>query len=277
MAYRMLGPPDDADDALQETWLRLTHSDVDSIENLPGWLRTVLSRICLDMLRSRETRREDLVGHQIPDDTLAAQHSPEEDVVLVDSVGRALLVVLERLDPAERIAFVLHDIFAVPFAEIAPVVDRTPGTTKKLASRARQRVRGAPTASIQTLDRDRRIIDAFLAASRAGDIPAILAVLAPDVIRRADPAALPAGRPTEARGADVVANEIAIFGKRARYAAPALINEAIGIVVAPHGRLQLAITFTITSNKIASYELIADATRLQQLNIQIPNPDQASP
>lgn len=276
MAYRMLGSTGEADDAVQETWLRLTRSEVETIENLPGWLRSVLSRICLDMLRARDARREDLVGHHVLDDAHAEDNSPEEDAVLVDSVGRALLVVLDRLEPAERVAFVLHDVFALPFAEIAPVVDRSAATTKKLASRARQRVRGVPSASVQTAGRHRRVVEAFLAASRAGDIPAILAVLAPDVVRKADPAALPPGRPAEAHGADVVADEIAVFGKRARHAAPVLIDGRVGVVVAPHGRLQLLITFTITDEKITSYELIADATRLRRLTIQLPDADHQS-
>ncbi|MGH3502927.1 MAG: sigma-70 family RNA polymerase sigma factor [Nocardioidaceae bacterium] len=269
LAYRMLGSPSDADDAVQETWLRLTHADTDAIENLPGWLRTVASRICLDMLRSRDARREDLVGHQIPEDKPADQPGPEEDAVLLDSVGRALLVVLDRLDPTERVAFVLHDIFAIPFADIAPVVDRTPSTTKKLASRARHRVRGTPTASTQTLNQQRQVISAFLAAARAGDLAAILTVLAPDVVRYADPAALPPGAAAEVRGAHDVAEGTVLLAGRAQEAELALVNGTVGLLVAPRGQLQFALTFTIEANKITRYDVIADSERIRQLALAV--------
>lgn len=274
VAYRMLGSATDADDAVQETWLRLARAGVDGVDNLGGWLTTVTSRICLDMLRSRGSRREEpdtdgiAAGRADP----AADVDPEHEALLVDSVGRALLVVLDRLAPAERVAFVLHDLFAVPFDEIAPIVDRSVVTTKKLASRARRKVRGpapASRASATDVALQRRLVEAFLAASRAGDVDGVLAVLAPDVIRRADRAAVPAGRPAEVRGAATVAREIAAFGRNARFAAPALVDGAVGVVVAPYGRLRLAITVTVSGNRISAYELIAAPARLARLDIAV--------
>ncbi|MGH3410749.1 MAG: sigma-70 family RNA polymerase sigma factor, partial [Streptosporangiaceae bacterium] len=193
VAYRMLGSVSEADDAVQEAWLRLARTDPADVRNLGGWLTTVVSRVCLDLLRSRASRREDLVGLGQAGDYPDArpEADPEQEAVLVDEVGRALLVVLDRLGPAERIAFVLHDMLAVPFGEIAPVLDRTPATTKKLASRARLRVRGTPAAGAADLARHRQVVDTFLAASRAGDVDAIMAVLDPGVERRADRAAIP--------------------------------------------------------------------------------------
>lgn len=271
VAYRMLGSPTEAEDAVQEAWLRLTRVDSDEVESLGRWLRTVVSRICLDMLRSRESRREELVGPHLPEDGQGPVQGrdPEQEAVLVDSVGRALLVVLDRLAPDERIAFVLHDMFAMPFNEIAPIVSRSPATTKKLASRARQKVRGTPSVEGTELARQRQVIQAFLAASRAGDLQAVLAVLAPDVVRRADRVALPTGRATEVRGARTVAKEIVVFGRNARFAEPALVNGAVGIVVAPHGRLFLVLTCTIKGARIAEYELIADPTRVRRLELAV--------
>jgi RNA polymerase sigma-70 factor, ECF subfamily len=270
VAYRMLGSLAEAEDAVQEAWLRLERTDVSDVVNLAGWLRTVVSRVCLDMLRSRSARREDLAGQQVPDQS--ADHGqggdPEQEAILADSVGRALLVVLDRLGPAERIAFVLHDMLAVPFDEIAPIVDRSPVTTKKLASRARRRVRGVPAVDGAVLVRHRHVVEAFLAASRAGDVDAVLAVLAPDVVRRADAAALPAGRPLEVRGARTVAGEIAAFGRNSRFADVALVDGAVGIVVAPRGRLLLVLAVTLgDDDRIAAYELIADPARLSDLDL----------
>ncbi|MEU1950161.1 sigma factor-like helix-turn-helix DNA-binding protein, partial [Streptomyces sp. NPDC020125] len=237
--------------------------------NLSGWLRTVVSRICLDMLRSRTARREEPVGPELPD--LARETGdggdPEEEAVLADSVGRALLVVLDTLGPAERIAFVLHDVFAVPFDRIAPIVERSPVAAKKLASRARQKVRGVAAVPRAELDRQRRTVDAFLAAARGGDMAALLAVLDPDVVRRADRAALPEGAPTVARGARAVAEETAGFAPRSRLAEPALVNGAVGIVVAPRGRLLLALTLTVEDERITGYEVIADPGRLSRLEL----------
>jgi RNA polymerase sigma factor (sigma-70 family) len=269
VAYRMLGSVSEAEDAVQEAWLRLVRVDAEGVENLAGWLTTVVSRVCLDMLRSRESRREQLVGHQVPDGIPALGSDPEQEALLVETVGRALLVVLDRLGPAERVAFVLHDLFAVPFDEIAPIVDRSTVTTKKLASRARHKVRGVPTVPGAELVRQRHVIEAFLAASRAGDVDAVLAVLAPDVVRRASRSALPEGRPTEVRGARAVAEEIAVFGRNARFAEPVLLDGTVGVVVAPGGRLRLALTVRVEGERVAEYELIADPARLRQLDLAV--------
>ncbi|HEX5117441.1 MAG TPA: sigma-70 family RNA polymerase sigma factor [Pseudonocardiaceae bacterium] len=263
VAYRMLGSVAEADDAVQETWLRLSRVDADTVDNLGGWLRTVLSRVCLDVLRARESRRE------VPTRDDLAPDDPEREAVLADSVGRALLVVLDRLGHAERVAFVLHDMFAVPFDEIAPIVGRTPVAAKKLASRARSRVRGAPAVPGDELARQRRVVDAFLAASRAGDVDAVLAVLSPDVVRRADP--MP-GRATEVRGARQVAREIAVFGRNARYAEVALVGGAVGIVVAPAGRLTVALACTVDGDRIAGYDLVTDPDRLRALDVAVLSP-----
>ncbi|MGH3830728.1 MAG: sigma-70 family RNA polymerase sigma factor [Pseudonocardiaceae bacterium] len=269
LAYRMLGSLGEAEDAVQEVWLRLGRADIDGVENLAGWLRTVVSRVCLDMLRSRRSRREDLVGQRVPDRARATGHGsdPEREALLVDSVGRALLVVLDTLAPAERIAFVLHDLFAVPFEEIAPIVDRSPVAAKKLASRARHRVRGAPEVPSAVLARHWRVIDAFLSAARRGDLDALLAVLTPDVVHRADPAALPPGAVTQVQGARAVAEETVVFRRRSRFAESALVNGMVGVVVAPRGRLMLALTFTIEGDRIAAYEVIADPKRLASLDL----------
>ncbi len=271
VAYRMLGSHSEADDAVQEAWLRLSRIDVGDVDNLPGWLRTVVTRICLDMLRSRRSRREDLTGHQVPDhvwDPPQGSH-PEDEAMQADSVSRALLVVLDTLDPAERIAFVLHDMFAVPFAQIAPLVERTPVATKKLASRARHKVQGTPVVPAGELARHRQVISAFLTAARAGDLTAILAVLAPDVVRCADPAAVPPGAAAEIRGARAVAQETVVLARRSQFAELALVNGTVGVVVAPRGRLLLALTFTIDDGKIAEYDVIADPARLQQLDLAV--------
>ncbi|MFD9069717.1 sigma-70 family RNA polymerase sigma factor [Streptomyces lasiicapitis] len=285
VAYRMLGSLAEADDAVQETWLRLARTDAgaadggERIENLPAWLTTVVSRVCLDMLRTRASRREDFVGGQVPDHIAAAEaHSPEEEALLIESVGRALLVVLDTLTPAERVAFVLHDSFAVPFDRIAPIVERSTAATKKLASRARGKVRGTQatsttpaTSTTSTTESapHRHVVEAFLAAARGGDLDALLAVLAPDVVRRADPAALPLGAATEIHGAAAVARETVLLTRNAQHAALALINGAPGIVVAPGGRLLLALTLTVDSGRITSYEVIAAPARLRELNLAI--------
>ncbi|MER6140685.1 sigma-70 family RNA polymerase sigma factor [Streptomyces sparsogenes] len=272
VAHRMLGSFSEAEDAVQEAWLRLARGGTDDVENLGGWLTTVVSRICLDMLRSRASRREELTGHQVPDENRDPDGSgdPEQEALLVESVGRALLVVLDRLGPAERVAFVLHDMFAVPFDEIAPIVDRSPATTKKLASRARHKVRSAtPALPGGELARQRRVVEAFLTASRNGDIDGVLAVLAPDVVRRADRSAVPPDRPAEIRGARAVAEEIASFGRNSRFAEPALVGGAVGIVVAPQGRLRLALAVTVVGERITAYELIADLARLHRLDLAV--------
>jgi RNA polymerase sigma factor (sigma-70 family) len=267
VAYRMLGSLSEADDAVQETWLRFSRADVTGVSSLEGWLRTVVGRICLDMLRTRRSRREEPLD---PQAALPSQGSdPEREAVLADSVGRAMLVVLDRLTPAERVAFVLHDLFAVPFDQIAPVVGRTPAAVKKLASRARQRVRGAPAVPAAELGRQRQVVDAFLAAARRGDLGALLAVLAPDVTRRADRAALPAGGDPVIRGAGAVARQTLVLGPRARFAEPALVDGTVGVVVAPHGRLVLALTFTVRDGRVSGYDVIADPGRLRQLDLAV--------
>ncbi|MFG2957710.1 sigma-70 family RNA polymerase sigma factor [Streptomyces sp. NPDC048291] len=271
LAYRMLGSLDETEDAVQETWLRLGRVDALAVDNLAGWLRTVLSRVCLDMLRARRTRREQLVGVSLPDGPPrpAGGPDPEAEALLAEAVGGALLVVLDTLGPDERVAFVLHDMFAVPFGDIAVIVGRSTATTKKLASRARHKVGGGPVADAARLARNRRVVEAFLAASRSGDLQAVLNVLAPDVVRRADRAVLGPGRPERAEGADTVGREIAHFGAAARHAEPALVDGAVGLVIAPLGRLHTVVTLTIADDRVAAYELVADPARLARTRIAV--------
>ena len=267
VAYRMLGSPSEADDAVQEAWIRLSRADASSIISLESWLRTVVSRLCLDMLRSRAARREEPLEWHEPAGAPAGE--PEHEAELIDSVGRAMLVVLGRLAPAERVAFVLHDMFAVPFDQIAPIVGRNVVATKKLASRARGRVRGAVVPD-PGLARQRQVVEAFLAAARSGDLTALLTVLAPDVVRHADPAVLQPGGQALVRGADAVARQTLVLGPRARYAEPALVDGAVGAVVAPHGRLLLVLAITVHDDRIAEYDVIADPARLRRLNLTVP-------
>jgi RNA polymerase sigma factor (sigma-70 family) len=273
VAYRMLGSPIEADDAVQEAWLRLSRSDTSGVENLGGWLTTVVARVCLDMLRSRRSRREEPLGElprrRVPEPSVSHAEGidPEHEALLADSVGLALVVVLETLSPAERVAFVLHDMFSVPFEEIAPVVGRSPATTRQLASRARRRVRGATTSPDADLARQREVVEAFLAASRDGDFDALVAVLDPDVVLRADDGALPVVAAREVRGAPDVARR-AVKG-RARAARPALVNGAVGVVVAPRGRLLVVLGFTIRGGKIVEIEAIADPERLSELDLAL--------
>ncbi|MEV4299836.1 sigma-70 family RNA polymerase sigma factor [Microbispora rosea] len=290
VAHRMLGTGGEADDAVQETWLRLSRSDVGGVANLGGWLTTVVSRVSLDMLRAR-ARREEAASRpydqgrdgQAVDggawdgrvwDSRAwdGGGDPEQEAVLADSVGRALLVVLDTLPPAERVAFVLHDVFAVPFDQIAPIVGRSPVAAKKLASRARHRLRGRPEAAGAEAARHRRVVDAFLTASREGDMDALMAVLAPEVVRRADPAALPPGVPAVVRGARAVAQETVVLGRRARFAEPALVNGAVGVVVAPRGRLLLALALAVEGERIAEIDVVADPARLHALDLALLDP-----
>jgi len=270
VAYRMLGSLSDADDAVQEAWLRLSRSGTSGVENLGGWLTTVVARVSLDMLRSRTSRREEPLGAQVPDPVVhrADGADPEHEALLADSVGPALLVVLDTLAPAERLAFVLHDMFAVPFDEIAPIVGRSPAAAKQLASRARRRVQGAPTVPDADPTRQRAVVDAFLAASRGGDFDALLALLDPDVVLRADRAAVDAGAPREARGAAAVADT---FSGRARFAQPALVNGAAGAVWAPRGRPRVVFGFTVTRGKIVEIDILADPARLRQLDLAVLN------
>jgi RNA polymerase sigma-70 factor, ECF subfamily len=271
VAYRMLGSLSEADDAVQQGWLRLSRSDMSGVENLGGWLTTVVARVCLDMLRLRESRREEPLSVHVPEPIVSRERGgdPEHEAVLADSVGLALLVVLDTLAPAERLAFVLHDMFAVPFDEIARIVERSPTATRQLASRARRRVQGAAAVPDADLTRQREVVDAFLAATRGGDFDALLAVLDPDVVLRADRAAVPSGASTEVRGAAAVANRAAKGGARA--AQPALVNGAVGVVVAPRGRLLMVLHFTITRGKIVEIDAVADPARLRQLDLAVLN------
>jgi RNA polymerase sigma factor (sigma-70 family) len=270
VAYRMLGSLSEADDAAQEAWLRLSRADTSGIENLGGWLTRVVARVCLDMLRARTARREKPLGLQPPDSTVDGRRrrDPEQEALLAEEVGLALLVVLDRLTSTERVAFVLHDLFAVPFEEIAPIVERSPTAAKKLASRARRRVHGNATSPHTDRARQRQVADAFLAATRSGDLQALLAVLDPGVVRRADRAALPAG-PAELCDVQAVAEETRGNWRRARFARVALVNGTVGLVVAPRGRLVVAIGLTIKGDKVAEIDVIADPPRLRQLDLAV--------
>ena len=271
VAYRMLGSLGEADDAVQEAWLRLSRSDTAGVENLAGWLTRVVARVCLDMLRSRTSRREEPLVPQLTGPIANGQDEsdPEHEALLAESVGLALLVVLDRLAPVERVAFVLHDVFAVPFTEIAAILKRSPTATRKLTSRARRRIQGAAPGPDADVIRHRHVVDAFLAAARGGDTEALLAVLDPNVVRRADRAVLPAGAATELRGAEAVAEETRTFSRRARFAQPALVNGTVGIVVAPRGKLHLALSLTIKDEKIAEIDVIADPPRLRRLKLAV--------
>ena len=263
VAYRMLGSTGEAEDAVQEAWLRLSRSEPAEIENLGGWLTTVVARVCLDTLRSRKSRREEalegepeaMAGHERTAD-------PEREAELADSVGLALLVVLEALAPAERVAFVLHDMFDLPFEEIAPIVGRSPTAARQLASRARRRVRGGTTSS--DVASQRRVVDAFLAAARSGDITGLLAVLDPDVVLRADRTAMRLGDVYELRGAEAVA---ANFKGKAQAARPAMVDGALGVIVAPQGRLLLVLNLTFAGDRIVTIEVVADRDRLGALDL----------
>jgi RNA polymerase sigma factor (sigma-70 family) len=269
VAYRMLGSHSEADDALQESWLRLSRVDADTVENLPGWLITVVSRVCLNMLRTRNSRREDPLDVRVPDPDLGPEDGadPEKEAVLADSVGLALLVVLETLTPAERLAFVLHDMFSVPFDEIGPMIERSPAAARQLASRARRRVRGGGPAPDADLTRQRRVVDAFLAATRGGSFDDLVTLLHPDVVLRADRAAGPYPEPVVIRGAQAVAKGAMAATQRARVTQPALVNGSVGLAMEPRGQLFLVLGFTFVDDKIAEIDVIADADRLAQLEL----------
>jgi RNA polymerase sigma factor (sigma-70 family) len=265
VAYRMLGSLSEADDAVQEAWLRLSRSETSGIENLGGWLTTVVARVSLDILRARKARHEEPLS--VPDPIISAPDAvdPEQEALLADSVGLALLVVLETLGPAERLAFVLHDMFAMPFEEIAPIVDRSPTAARQLASRARRRVQGAAPVPDADLTGQREVVDAFLAAAREGDFDALVAVLHPDVVLRADTA----GRSTEVRGAAAVANRALSFRRFARFGRPALVNGAPGLVTAPEGKPYSVMGFTITGGKIVEMDIVADPARLSKVDLTV--------
>src|SRR5215207_3686454 len=271
VAYRMLGSISEADDALQEAWLRLSRSDTSGVENMGGWMTTIVARVCLNMLRSRTSRREQPLGVHVPDPIVSRADGidPEHEALLADSVGLALLVVLEKLSPSERLAFVLHDMFAVPFEEIAPIVGRSPTATRQLASRARRRVQGATPIPDADLARQREVVDAFLAAARDGDFEALLAVLDPDVVLRADVGAVRAGISREVRGARAVAEQALIFSQAAPSARPALVNGAAGVVVAPEGRPFAVMGFTVRGGKVVEIDILADPERLRQLDLTV--------
>jgi len=276
VAYRMLGTQTEADDAVQEAWLRLSRSDTNSVENLGGWLTTIVGRVCLDMLRSRRSRREQPLGAYTPEPVLSPEGrmDPEHEAVIADSVGLAMLVVLDTLAPAERVAFVLHDMFAVPFDQIAPIVGRSPTAARQLASRARRRVQGAAAVPDGDRTRHRQIVDAFLAASRDGDFEALLAVLDPDVVLRADRAAVQLGASGEVRGARAVAET---FAGRARAAQPALVNGAAGLVWASGGRPRVVFGFTIVHGRVVEIVLVADPERIGQLDVTVLGEERGSP
>ncbi|GCE29159.1 DNA-directed RNA polymerase sigma-70 factor [Dictyobacter alpinus] len=268
MAYRMLGSLSEADDAVQEAWLHLSRVDTSSIKNLGGWLMKVVARICLDMLRSRQSRREVSQDASVPEPLTHAEDviDPEQEALLADSVGLALLVVLDTLSPPERLAFVLHDIFDVPFDEIAPIVERTPTAARQLASRARRRIQARESADDADLSYQRDVVEAFLAASRAGNFDALLSVLDPDVVFRGGPRAVATSVSGEIRGAQNVARQ---FVGSAQVARAVLVNGSVGIVVAPYGRLLLVGTFAIRDGKITEIEAIADLARLSQLDLAV--------
>ena len=274
VAYRMLGSMNEADDAVQEAWLRLNRSEESSIENLGGWLTTVVARVCLDMLRSRKSRREEPIGEQVSGPVAGSGpgSDPEQEVLLADSVGLALLVVLGRLTPAERVAFVLHDMFAMPFEEIGPIVGRTPTAARQLASRARRRVQGASTVPDANITEQLEVANTFLKALRAGDIEGLISVLDPDVVVHVDEAAARPGAPREIRGAQNWARGAVAFAAMARFVQPALVNGSVGVVWAPRGRLLRALTFVLKGGKIAQVEIIADPQRLRDLNLAVLNP-----
>ena len=266
VAYRMLGSATEADDAVQEAWLRLNGSNTSEVANLGGWLTTVVARVCLDILRSR--LREEALDAEVVDSIADSKSDPEQETLLADSVGVALLVVLDTLSPAERVAFVLHDVFDLPFDEIAPIVDRTPDAARQLASRARRRVRGGERTSKADLQSQRVAVDSFLAALRAGDVEGLLAVLDPDVLVRMD--AAPGAPPREFRGAaNWARGATAAFSRFAPDVQPAVVNGTVGLVIAHGGKLSRALTFTVANGKITQVEIITDRDRLQQLDLSV--------
>ena len=270
VAYRMLGSLSEADDAVQEAWLRLSLADTRDVENLGGWLTTVVARVSLNMLRSRRSRREEPLGVRQPEPIIdrADGADPEHQALLADSVGLALLVVLETLPPAERLAFVLHDMFAVPFNEIAPIVGRSPEAARQLASRARRRVQGERTVPDADLDRQREVVNAFLAAARKGEFAALVAVLDPDVVVRADMGAVP-GASREVRGAEAVASRALMYARHGVLTHPALINGVAGAVSLRDGKAISVGAFTVSGGKIVAIDILADPERLSQLDLTI--------
>jgi len=269
VAYRMLGSLSDADDAVQDAWLRFSRADTSEVENLKAWLTTVVSRVSLNMLRSRQTRREEGYAPHMPDPIVDSPNGtdPEHQALLADSVGVALLVVLDSLSPPERLAFVLHDIFAVPFDEIAPIVERSPEATRQLASRARRRVQGEPTVPDTDLGRQRELVDAFMAAARDGDFEALLAVLDPDVVVRADSGA---GIPGELRGAAVVARNASAFHRLGLLTRPAIVNGVAGAVALRADGSAFSVgAFTVRGGRIVAIDFLADPVRLAAIDLTV--------
>lgn len=271
VAYHMLGSLAEAEDAVQEGWLHLSRSDTNAISNLAGWLTTVVARVCLNMLHARKSRREESLDTSAPESVLAMTDDrrasdPEYEMLLADSVGLALLVVLDTLTPAERLAFVLHDIFAVPFDEIAPLVNRSPAAARQLASRSRRRVRGSASVRDANLAASREVVEAFLTAARTGNFDALLTVLDPDVVLRRDPSTVPAGQPRELHGAAAVAKQ---FAGRAQATQPLLVNGSVGVVVAPYGRLLGVLDLTIREGKITAITTISDPARLSRMRLAV--------
>jgi RNA polymerase sigma factor (sigma-70 family) len=262
VAYRMLGSAGEADDAVQEAWLRVSRADSSDVENLGGWLTTIVARVCLNMLQARKSRREEPLDDRLPEQVV----DPEQEAVVADSVGLALLVVLDTLRPAERLAFVLHDLFAVPFDEIAPIVDRTPAAARQLASRARRRVQGAGSTPEADAARRRQVVAAFLAASRGGQFDELLRLLDPDVVLRADAAAVAIGAAREARGPAAVAET---FSGRARAAKLALVDGSAGLVWSQGGKPRVVIAFTVDGGKVTAIDLLADPEHLGNLDLEL--------
>ena len=270
VAYRMLGSLSEADDAVQEAWIRLSRSDTSGVENLGGWLTTVVARVCLNMLQSRKARLEEPFDARVPDPVVSPDGviDPEQEALLADSVGLALLVVLETLSPAERLAFVLHDMFEVPFDEIGPLVGRSPTAARQLASRARRRIRGLAPVPDADLTRQRAVVDAFLAAVRDGDFDVLLEILDPEVVLRADAGAMPRGASRVVHGARVVASQAVTFGRTgARFARPALVNGAAGLIAGRGGRIFSVVGFTVMAGKIVEIDILADPSRLAKLDL----------
>jgi RNA polymerase sigma factor (sigma-70 family) len=269
VAYRMLGSVSEADDALQESWLRLNRADASGIENPGGWLTTVVARVCLNMLRSRQTRREESLSVHVPDPIVSRDDGmdPEHEALLADSVGLALLVVLETLTPAERLAFVLHDMFAVPFEEIAPIVQRSPEAARQLASRARRRVQGGAAVPDADLSRQREVVDAFFAAAHRGDFDALLEILDPDVVARSDGGATRPALSTVVRGAAELAGRAMTFARPSLVVRPALVNGAAGAVITRNERPFSIMGFTVVNGRIVAIDALADPERLEQLDL----------
>ena len=264
MAYRMLGSLSDADDAVQEAWIHAARASATDVDNPEGWFTTIVARVCLDMLRSRKSRREEPLDLQD-----AAVAGPEQEAMLTDSVGLALLVVLDTLAPAERVAFVLHDTFGLPFDQIAAITGRSPAAARQLASRARRRIQGTPSVPRDRLARQRQVAEAFLAAARGGDLGALLAVLDPDVVLHADAATVPSGATATLRGAAAVARGARAASGRSQDSRVALVNGTPGIVMAPRGRLRVVLAFTMTGDKISRIDVIADPARLETLDLAV--------